>query len=1073
MKRFVWSIGALAAVVLLMLPRATAAQGVTSAAIAGRITDESNAPLAGAEVSVVNPSTGARATRRSGDDGRYLFENLTPGGPYTIEVHTLGFRPEKTEGLTLTLNQRAIIDFSLKRAAVELASVTIETEANPLISTSRTGPSTLLTAQALSRLPNITRNFTDLVQTSPLAGTAQSSSSVGGQNNRFNNIQIDGGVNNDVFGLASSGTPGGQANAHPISIEAIREYQIQIAPYDVRQGSFTGGLVNGITKSGTNEFHGSIFGYYQNQFLVGTDTSSPTPRRVTPFYTDQYGFSIGGPIVRDRVQFFASGDWQQRGLPFSSQFLIGPDTTGGLDSIGVGIRASRADSVINILKTKYGFDPGTFASPTLGNPDKNLFAKVTAHLGTNSDLEVSHNYVNATAENLTRSPIFGTQFRDGYQLSNSGWGQHNETNTTRAVWKALLFDKFSNELLVGRNAIRDKRDLPNNVPLILVNGNRPGDTSSVRPTTILAAGSDKFSQNNFLNQDIYEVTDNVTWSAGLHTVTVGTHNEFYKFSNGFFPGSFGVWAFANPESLFVGHAYHYEIALPADTILRPQGAIANFNVQQIGGYIQDVWAASPKLRITAGLRLDVPYMDHPVRNPVLDTLTGLKINTSNSPSGNALWSPRLGFNYDVMGDASTIVRGGIGVFSGRPPYVWISNAFVNTGLEQFTLSCDGALVPQNFTVDVASQPKLCQGQTSANTNAVRTVNYFDPSFKFPEDLKISLGADKKLPWDVVGTFDFLYTKALEQFFLTDVNLKGIQGASVGEAGRPLYGAINAANGRTTPARINTSFSQIIEHTNESKDRSFFLTGQLQKTLSRVSFNVGYTYSHTEDLISLTSSIASSNLNFGALDGPLASRNLRTSVFDTPNKITASGTINLPYGVDFSLVYIGYSGMPFSYVVSNDANADGISGNDMIYVPRNRSDITLSDTTTANWNKLNGFISGEDCLNNNRGRLLPRNSCRNPWQDYLNARIVKGFRTLNGQSVELSIDVFNILNLLNGTWGRITQTAQFEEQPMLTQTGYDVVNQRGIYNLLLPKRPAVLSNSLTSRWRLQGGLRYIF
>ena len=1070
MKRFVWSIGAFAAVTLFVAPRPTSAQGVTSAAVAGRITDESSAPVASAEVTVTNPSTGSRAARRTDADGRYLFENLAPGGPYTIEVHGLGFRPEKTEGLALALNQRATVDFSLKRAAVELATLTVETEANPLISTSKTGPTTFLSAQALSRLPNITRNFTDLVQTSPLAGTAQSSSSVGGQNNRFNNIQIDGGVNNDVFGLAASGTPGGQANAHPISIEAIKEYQIQIAPFDVRQGSFTGGLVNGITKSGTNQFHGSVFGYYQNQDLVGEDTVG---HKVSHFYTDQYGFSVGGPIIRDRAQFFASGDWQQRGLPFASQFLIGPDTTGGQDSVGVGIRASRADSVINILKTQYGFDPGTFASPTLGNPDKNLFAKVTVHLGTNSDLEVSNNYVNATAGNLTRSPIFGTQFRDGYQLSNSGWGQHNTTNTTRAVWKVQLFDKFSNELLVGRNAIRDKRDLPNDVPLILVNGNRPGDTSSVRPVTVLAAGSDKFSQNNFLNQDIYEVTDNVTWGSGSHVITVGTHNEFYKFSNGFFPGSFGVWAFVNPESLAVGHAYHYEIALPADTILRPQGAIANFNVQQIGGYIQDVWSATPKLRITAGLRLDVPFMDHPVRNPVLDTLTGIKINTADSPSGNALWSPRLGFNYDVAGDASTIVRGGIGVFSGRPPYVWISNAFVNTGLESFTLSCDGALVPQAFTVDLASQPKLCQGQTSANTNAVRTINYFDPSFKFPEDLKISFGADKKLPWNVVGTFDFLYTKALEQFYLTDVNLKGIQGASAGEAGRPLYGAINPANGRTTPARINTSFNQIIQHTNESKDRSFFLTGQLQKTFSRVSFNVGYTYSHTEDLISLTSSIASSNLNFGALDGPLASRNLRTSVFDTPNKITASGTINLPYGFDFSLVYIGYSGMPFSYVVSNDANADGISGNDMIYVPRNRSDITLADTTTANWNKLNAFISGEDCLNNNRGRLLPRNSCRNPWQDYLNARIIKAFPTTGGQSLELSIDVFNILNLLNSTWGRITQTAQFEEQSMLTQTGYDTSNQRGIYSLLLPTRPAVLSNSLSSRWRLQGGLRYIF
>jgi hypothetical protein len=1065
MKRLVWFCGLLA-VALLLPGRAATAQGVTSAALAGRVTDEAGAAVVGAEVTVTNPSTGARAARRTDPDGRYFFENLTPGGPYTVAVHALGFGPEKVDNVALALNQRASLDFHLKRAAVEIAGVTIEAEANPLISTSRTGPSTLLTANALSRLPNLNRNFTDLIQTSPLAGTAQSSTSIGGQNNRFNNIQIDGGVNNDVFGLAASGTPGGQANAHAISIEAIKEYQIQIAPFDVRQGSFTGGLVNAITKSGTNQYHGSLFGYYINQELVGKDTAD---HKVSDFLTEQYGFTVSGPIIRDKVQLFASGDWQHRGLPFSSQFLIRPDTAGGQDSVGVGIRASRADSVINILKTLYGFDPGGFGAPTLGNPDKNLFGKVSIHLGTNSDLEVSHNYVNATANNLTRSPLFGTQFRDGYQLSNSGWGQHNTTNTTRAVWKAQLFEKFSNELLVGRNAIRDKRDLPNNVPLILVNGNRAGDTSSVRPVTLLAAGSDKFSQNNFLDQDIYEITDNVTWGSGRHVITVGTHNEFYKFSNGFFPGSFGVWAFANPESLAVGHAYHYEIALPADTILRPQGAIANFNVQQIGGYFQDVWSATPKLRVTLGLRLDVPFMDAPVKNPVLDTLTGLKINTSGSPSGNALWSPRVGFNYDARGDASTIIRGGIGVFSGRPPYVWVSNAFVNTGLEQFTLNCNLDSVPA-FTVDVASQPKRCSLGTP-NTNAVRTINYFDPSFKFPEDLKIALGADTRLPWDMVGTVDFLYTKSLEQFYLTDVNLRGIQGASGGEAGRPLYGTISAANGRATAARINTAFSQIIEHKNDNRDRSFYVTGQLQKAVGRVSFNVGYTYSHTQDVISLTSSIASSNLNFAALDGTLDNRNLRTSAFDTPHKITASGTASLPGGVDLSVVYVGFSGTPFSYVVQGDANADGISGNDMIYVPRDSLDISLA--AGQSWTTLNNYLNGEDCLNNNRGRLLPRNSCRNPWQNFLNARVVKTLPTTHGQSVEFSIDVFNILNLLNSRWGRIEQTAQFEEQPMLTQTGYDAVNQRGIYRLLLPTRPAVLSNSLSSRWRLQAGVRYIF
>lgn len=1063
LARFGAVIGVLAAS---LAPASLGAQGVTSAAVSGRVTDADGAAVPAADVTVTNVSTGARASRRTGDDGRYLFENLAPGGPYRIDLRALGFEPAKLENVTLALNQQATFNFVLNRVAVQVSGVTVTAEVNPLINTTRTGPSTLISGQSLSLLPNLTRSFTDLISTSPLAGTAQSSTSIGGQNNRFNNIQIDGGVNNDVFGLAASGTPGGQANAHAISIEALKEYQIQIAPFDIRQGSFTGGLVNAVTKSGTNEFHGSVFGYYINQDLVGKDTAG---NKVSSFLTEQYGFSVGGPIVRDRVQFFATGDWQHRGLPFSSQFLIGADTTGGRDSLGVGIRASRADSVINILKTKYGFNPGSFNAPTLQSPDKNLFGKLSIHIGTNSDLELSHNYVNANVDNLTRSPLFGSQFRDGYQLTNSGWGQKNTTNTTRAIWKGLFFNKYSNELLVGRNAIRDSRALPNNVPLILVNGNRPGDTSSVRPVTMLAAGSDKFSQNNFLNQDIYEITDNVTFAVRRHVITVGTHNEFYKFSNGFFPGSFGVWAFANPESLAVGHAYHYEIALSADTIRRPQGAIANFNVQQLGGYMQDVWTATPKLRITAGLRVDVPLIDHPAQNPVLDTLTGLKINTSNSPTGNALWSPRLGFNYDAKGDGSVIVRGGLGVFTGRPPYVWVSNAFGNTGLESFTLSCNLDSVPV-FTVNLAQQPKQC-ALGSPNTNAVRTINYFDPSFKFPQDLKASLGLDGQLPWNVVGSFDFLYTKAMEQFYLTDVNLQGVQSGEAGEGGRPMYGTINPANGRATAVRVNAGFAQVIEHKNDNRDRSVFLSGQLQRAIGRVSFSVGYTYSHTDDVISLTSSIASSNLNFAPLDGPLAHRNLRTSAFDTPHKLTASGTVNIPGDVYLSLVYLGLSGAPFSYVVQGDANGDGISGNDMVYVPIDSADITLAPGQS--WTTLNNYINSEPCLAGNRGHLLPRNTCRNSWQNFLNARITKPVQTVHGQSVELSLDVFNILNLMSSRWGRIKQTAQFEEQPLLTLAGYDGVNQRGIYRLLLPTKDAVLSNSLSSRWRLQMGLRYTF
>jgi outer membrane receptor protein involved in Fe transport len=1060
MKWRVWSLAVLAAVVLVALPGLARAQGVSSAAVTGRVTDEAGAPVAEVEVSLVNTSTGERFARRSTPDGRYSFENVPVGGPYTLEARALGFEVARRTGLMLVISQRLGQDLSLRRAAVELAAVTVTPETNPVLSRSRTGAATFISDSAIRNLPTIARNFTDFLQTVPqVAGGGEPS--VDGQNNRFNNIQIDGGVNNDLFGLSGSGSPGGQANAHPISIEAVREYQVLIAPFDVRLGNFTGGLVNAVTKSGTNEWHGSAYAYFQNQSFVGTDTggTNATPITIGSYNQEQYGFSLGGPIVRDKAHLFVATDFQHYVSPFFSGLAIPPT---GIDST-VGISAARADSVTQILKTKYGLDPGTIAAPSLPNPLQNVFAKLSLQLGTNSQLEVSENYANGYAGLLTRSFNSPASYRPGYELSNSGWTQNTNTNTARAKWTALLGSRFSNELLLGYSRIRDHRN-PTNAPQILV----VGDLGTVD----IAAGADRFSQGNSLNQDIYELTENVTFPSGAHTFTVGTHNEFFHFLNVFFPESYGVWAFASPAALNAGTAYHYELAETASPTLRPQGPVADWNVRQYGFYAQDQWQATPKLTITAGLRWDDPILDHPVTNPVLDTTTGLKINTGNSPSGNALWSPRVGFHYDVLGDASTVLRGGVGIFSGRPPYVWVSNAFSNTGLEQQLLRCDTTFV-RPFTaayINPANEPTSCLPGGGAVSSLSRTINFFVPTFKFPQDIKVSLGADRRLPWDVVATFDFLYTKSVNQFYFTDLNLVGVRGIAAGEGGRALYtNSLTVTRGALTVQRLSNAFGQVIEHRNDNRDRSFSATWQFQKRLSdRLEFNAAYTYSHVEDVFSLTSSIASSNLNFAALDGTLDNRNLRTSEFDIPHKVTLSGTVTLPYQFKVSLIYLGLSGSPFGYTISGDANGDGIFGNDMVYVPRNAADMSM--TSPAQSAAYDAYINGEDCLRENRGRLLPRNSCRNPWENFLNARVSKAFTTVAGQSVEFTADMLNVLNFLHSSWGLVRETTPFETENLLSLTGWDTANQRGIY-AFLPQAKNRAQTFSTSRWLLQLGLRY--
>ena len=1066
MNRWYRSVAVLAVLAAPLMVSRLAAQGVTTAAVTGRVTDDAGTPVPQVEMTLTLATTGERRLTRSRDDGIYAFENVTVGSPYTLAARAIGFEPKVSNQFALALGQRFTLDLSLKRSAVELAAVQVMTNADPLRSASRTGAQTLVSDSAIRRLPTLNRAFTDFISTSPqVVRTPGGGNSINGQNDRFNNVQIDGGSNNDLFNLgATNGVPGGSVNARPLSLESVREFQIQIAPFDVRQGQFTGGLVNAITKSGSNDLHGTAFGYIQNQNFVGKDTAGIRVP-VADYQQQQYGFSLGGPIIKDKLHFFASGDFRHDVRPFASAIQCSASCTPA-DTAGIGITGARFDSVRTILKTQYGFDPGSFAAPTIPNPETNLFGKLSYELGVNSHVELTGIYVNADRINLTHQYTAPFNGRDGYQLSNSGYDFTDHTRTVRGKWTAQLSSQLSNELIAAYSSISDVRDLPNRVPLILVAGNSPA--------TYVAAGAERFSQANSLKQTVIELTDNVTFPVQSHLITVGTHNEFFHFVNVFFPASIGVWNFSSPDSLALGLPNRFERALP--TALRPDGPVADFRVKQYGFYAEDRFSPVRNLTLTAGVRMDIPTQPSPTENPTLDTihfafLGGGTVHTGSFPSGNILWSPRLGFNYNVNGEGRTILRGGVGIFSGRPPYVWLSNAYGNTGLEQQSLVCAGAaaVASLTFTTDPDNQPTSCGAAPSAGRPSVV---YFDPNFKFPQAAKLALGIDRELGWGVLGTVDFIYTKAINEFLLEDVNLTGIQGGSAGETGRPLYGTINPATGAATASRVTATYADVIRNFNTSGDHSASLAVQFQKRFSNgVEFSASYTYSHTVDFRSMTSDITNSNYRFGVLNGPVDAPTLATSFFDRPHKVTVSGTVNTPFDSHFSLFYTGISGTPFTYVVNGDINADGFSGNDAVYVPINTADITMPVAGQAA--TLDSYINNEPCLRNNRGHILPRNACRNPWQNIFSARISKTFGTLHGQSIEINADMLNVLNFLNSDWGLIKVTGINEETNLIRLTGYDAVNGRGIYALNLPIKNQVTVNSLGSRWVFQLGARYAF
>ena len=434
-----------------------------------------------------------------------------------------------------------------------------------------------------------------------------------------------------------------------------------------------------------------------------------------------------------------------------------------------------------------------------------------------------------------------------------------------------------------------------------------------------------------------------------------------------------------------------------------------------------------------------------------------------------LWSPRLGFNYDVGGRGTTFLRGGVGLFSGRPMFLYFSNVFETTGLDWLRADCGPDDVPA-FTIDPASQPTSC-----ANSSPfVFEVNYFDPSFRFPRNLRLSLGSDMRLPWGMVGTVDLLYIRGVNQFDITDVNLQPPTSTAAGEGGRLLYGTIDEF-GKASPNRRDPGFGTVAQIRNSSGDRSISASGQVEKRFGGgTSVSLAYTYTDARDRMSPDCFNVTCNLDFTPLDGTLDHRALTTSNFSVAHKVTLGLVMNAPAHTIVGVFYNGYSGGPYSYMIDGDANADGLSlvglGNDIMYVPKDSADITLA--SPEQWPILDTLIRGQKCLSAQRGHIMRRNSCRGSWTTLLNARVSKVIGLGQGHSLELITDLFNALNFFDHDWGVHRAAESFlGDVTALSLVGYDQANARGVYNVVAVDRRA--RDIEGTRWRMQLGARYTF
>lgn len=1002
---------------------------VTTSAINGRIVDDKGEPVPFAIVIALHEPSGTTYGTTTQDNGSYVLQGLRVGGPYTLTISYMGYTPISYTDIDLKLGETFALNGVLQESATELEAVVISAGlGDPILNSDRTGAQTNISRRDINSLPTISRSITDFASLTPQA----QGNSFAGRDGRFNTITVDGAAFNNNFGLSSNPLPGG--NAQPIALDAIDQITVNIAPFDVRLSQFTGASINAVTRSGDNTFKGSVYSYMRPKSFTGNTVDGLEVSGANDRNSQNYGLSLGGPIIKDKLFIFVNGEFEQEDVP---GVTWKPSTDGVSNSDLMISRTTEADMILvrNHLMSTYDYDPGKYKN---FDPFQNLNTKILARLDWNINKDhkftFRYNDVVGTSDQQTNfnsgppnnARNSGRISSQSMAFSKAFYGFKNTVRSFTGELNSNFKSNISNKFLASYTFIQDTRTSPSEY-FPFVDIWEGGDQ-------YMSFGYELFTYNNDVTNKTLSIVNNTSFTVSDHTFTVGVSFDRLFFRNSYIREGTTYYRYGSVNDFITGaDPIGFGVTYGYDGNDAP-GAELTFGLGAL--YAQDEWKASSNLKLTFGMRLELPFFfDEMKDNPAISALTfanGQKMDVSAWPDQLLLVSPRFGFNWDAKGDRSLQVRGGSGIFTGLLPFVWFTNQPTNSGLIQAPEigwgPGDANLVGLQFRPDfkdfIAENPALFPTSPSTLPNNANLAEV-SKDFKMPQVWRTNLAVDVELPGNMVFTGEAIFGKDINAIKQLNINLGEPTGDMVGPDNRPYW--------TSADRKVNSAIGSATVLSNTDEGYQYSLTAQLTKTFTKgFSGMFAYTYSVAKDITSNPGSAAysaySSNTAVGSLNDP----GLSFSNFSTPHQLVGHGSYRIEYGgmfaTTFTLAYRGFQQGRWSYTYSNDLNGDGISS-DLMYVPATESELTFVDYTPSGGTTMTAaeqaaafwaYVNDNDYLKDRKGEYAERFGHVRPWIHRFDIKVLQdifsNFGSARRYTLQLSFDLLNVGNLINDKWG---------------------------------------------------------
>lgn len=1067
---------------------------VTTSTISGVVKTENGETLPGATVQVVHVPTGTKYGTSTNKSGRYVVPAVRVGGPYKVVVSFVGFKENEQTDINTSLGITTNIDVTLIENSTSLKEVVITSVKNNVISRERTGASQQFTRRDLQNIP-ITgaRTIDGITKYNPNGN----GNSFGSQDSRLNNFTIDGSQFNNGFGLGSSAQAGGRTGASAISLDAIEQLQVNIAPFDIRQSGFTGAGINAVTRSGTNEIEGSVYqSQRDNSSTYVGDNARGTKVTASKFDELVKGFRLGAPIIKNKLFIFGNYEQIERTEPGTTWISTGSPLTGSQVSRPT---FQQLTDLSKFMQDKFNYSTGPFEGYSNTNASKKFLVRMDWNINDKHKLTARYVHHDSEAEiNISNSTSAGfgnrTQSALAMSFQNSGYIIMDNTRSYVLELNSKLSNTLHNNLIVGYDKqIEDRAYRSQMFPTIDI---KDGST------TLTSVGFDPFTPGNKLDYSTFHITDNLTKYANKHTLTFGFNYEKYQSNNLFFPASNGVYIFnsladfytAANQSLANGGApstfaparfqFRYS-ALPG--AVEPMQTL---KTDRLDLYAQDEFQTIENLKLTFGLRSAlVSFEQTALENPAVTSMVfanGERFNTGKLPKTQLLFEPRFGFNYDVFGDRKTQLRGGSGVFTGRPPYVFVSNQVGNNGVLTGYIDVSGSAASQyGFTAN----PNQYFIPSTPTLPSTFDLAFTDENYKFPQVWKTNIAVDQKLPFGFIGTAEFITNKNINAVHYYNANLDNPIGNFSGVDQRVRFA------GTDNGVRVNDNVSNGIVLTNTSDATFNSLTLKLEYPYQKGLFgSFAWTKSNAKDYMSAGSIASGSWTGARSVNGN-NQLSLSNSDFLSPNRLVGLLGYKIEYGkgmggsTSFTLGYVGNQGSPFSYTIGGDMNGDRIAGNELIFVPNRGSDIrfaplvvgTRTYTEAEQQAAFDAYISQDEYLSSRRGQYAERNGSFLPMLHRFDLSVVQDiYVKVKGKknTIQIRADILNFGNLLNSDWGVSQRATNPTILNYSTTTNGEPVYKLATQKLadgstVLMRDTYQYNSSVFDVWSAQLGVRYIF